>query len=335
MNFSFDDVLIVPKFSAIHSRKDVNLSQEFCGKEYRLPIISSNMTGVTHSGMAKAMNHFGAVGCLHRFQSIIANLEMFKDSMNIYGNAPWVSVGLGELELERAVALRDLGADIFVLDIAHGAQMSVVDQTKKLRSILGKSAHLIIGNFATGRSIKDFLYHYGASDIGSFKVGIGGGSVCSTRIVTGCGVPTLSSITDCLSAGHPVIADGGMRNSGDIAKALGAGASMVMLGGMLAGCDESPGDVVNGFKKYKGSASNDSYVEQGKTAKWRSPEGESTFIKCSGSLENILQQIEGGLRSALTYVGAKNLTEFKDHVDFISITSNGLRESHPHAKINS
>lgn len=343
---SFDDVLIKPQFSTIKSRKDVDLSVNFCDMNLKLGVISSNMDTVTGTEMAKAMIQNGGVGALHRFMSIEDNIKQFKSS----GNAI-VSIGLGDKELERAEALYKAGAKVFLIDVAHGASMEVVNQTKRLSYIVGWDSKIIVGNFATGRTIKDFIYHVGSKHlVEAYKVGIGGGSACLTRVVTGCGIPTFGSVLDCASIGVNIIADGGMRNSGDIAKALAAGAKVVMLGGMLAGTDESPGDIIYGpslstgeystsdmvpkGKKYRGSASTESYEVQGKVAAHRSYEGDSFLVPYKGPVANVLQQIEGGLRSAMSYVNANTLDEFRENVEFIEVTHSGAAENSSHGKKN-
>jgi IMP dehydrogenase len=303
-----------------------------------LPIISSNMDTVTGSEMARAMFNSGAVGSLHRFSTIEDNVKQFLDSPN----RSIVSVGLGISELDRALALSNAGAFTILVDVAHGASMKVVQQVKDLRGILPEDTQIIVGNFATARSIKDFLYHLGNYRVDAWKVGIGGGSACLTRVVTGCGMPTLASVIDCASLGLPIIADGGMRNSGDIAKALAAGATTVMLGGMLAGTLETPGEVIwdqeggyllnTGHKKYRGSASTESYEVQGKIASHRSYEGDSYLVPYKGPVKDILQQIEGGLRSSLSYVGANNLEEFRERATLVQITGQGFKENGSHGK---
>lgn len=353
--FTFDDVLIVPKFSSIRSRKDVDISVNVGAFPYmNLPIISANMDTVTGSNMAKAMQIADAQAVLHRFCTIEENVKMFLDS-KVGGtggyDVPFVSIGLGRSEIERAEALRDAGAHTFVIDVAHGAQMSVVEQAIELRSILGGHYAIIVGNFATGSSIQEFLFR-SATTVDGFKVGIGPGSACTTRIKTGVGYPQLSAIMDVANTlkktGLAVIADGGVRTSGDVAKAIGAGAHMVMLGGMLAGTDESPGEVINKaypvseepgatsvikkVKKYRGSASKESYELQGKDASWRTAEGESFFVPYKGPVKAILQDIEGGLRSAMSYVGASNIREFHEKCEFVRISSSTVVENKPHGK---
>lgn len=374
--YTFDDVLIMPKFSTIESRKDVDLSLNRVGLPYMaLPIISANMDTVTGSKMAAAMSKYGGIGCLHRFCTIEENVKMFKES--IYGGFedpryPIVSVGLGKQELERAEALINAGAYTIVLDIAHGAQLAAVKQINELKNLLGDSCSIIVGNFATPESVKTFLEN--TKEVTGIKVGLGSGSHCSTRMVTGVGYPQLSAvkeISNLLKNTHiSVISDGGMRSVGDIAKSLGAGADLCMLGSMLAGTEETPGDmyyvdrrgqvikrpdnflaqkvnldgsvelVVDEYsesftkvKKYRGSASNESYEVQNKQASWRTAEGESSFIPYKGSVANILHEINAGLRSSFSYVGAKNLKEFQEKVEFVRVTPSTVVENRPHGKV--
>lgn len=337
---SFDDVLILPRFSHVKSRKDVCLSTRIGTSFLHLPVISSNMDTVTENKMALAMVNAGGIGCLHRFMSIKDNVAMFRESNPL----TWVSVGLGELELQRAKALIDAGAKTLVLDVAHGASIETAQQYNALRET--HSVDIIVGNFATREEIEEFLLHVYTPPT-AFKVGIGGGSACTTRIKTGCGFPTFASILDCRGMGQTIIADGGIRTPGDIAKALVVGASAVMLGGMLAGTQETPGEVQQeGFietqvglvysrqpcKKYRGSASKESYELQGKNNPWRTAEGESFLVPYKGPVLDVLRDIEGGLRSAFSYVNAKTLKEFQNNARLARITNAGIKENGSHGK---
>ncbi len=356
---TFDDVLIVPKFSEITSRRDVDISVNRLGFPYmRLPILSANMDSITGPEMAVAIQNAGGQAVLHRFCSIEDNVKMFLDSKTggTGGyNVPMVSIGLGIGELDRAKALLDVGANTVVIDVAHGASMSVVNQVKALRKIVQHKASIIVGNFATGNSVKTFLDLVGSKAIEGIKIGIGPGSVCSTRIKTGVGIPQLSAIMDVVDAlrrtGIVTIADGGLRNPGDCAKALGAGADMLMIGGMFAGTMETPGELVyknvdvsdpgspsekwvrvDQYKKYRGSASKESYEAQGKEASHRTAEGESILVPYRGSVLDVLQDIEGGLRSSFSYVGAMSLCDFHNRVEFVRISNAGYVEGTPHGK---
>jgi IMP dehydrogenase len=354
--FTFNDVLIKPKFSNIESRKDVDLSVSRLGLSLALPMISANMDTCTSSQMAIAMANNGAVGCLHRFWDIETNLKEFKTVFQDAGQQAMCSVGLGSSELERAEALVNAGCPSLVLDVAHGAQMSVVKQVKELRKLFGYNVALIVGNFATRESVREFRNHF--SNMDGVKIGLGNGSRCKTRGMTGVGIPQLSALLEVRDelyrTGIAIISDGGLNEAGDIAKALGAGAHMVMSGSFFAGTDESPGELVNNtgrpllflndgtveidewvthksnvkvFKKYRGSASKESYEVQGKTAKHRSPEGDSTLIPYKGPVADVLQEIEGGLRSAFTYTGSRTLEEFHKNVEFVRVSSNTVIEN--------
>lgn len=346
MNYSlsFDDILIAPKFSKIVSRKDVNVDTKLCG-EKMFPVISSNMDTITGPEMANAMQNFGGRGCLHRFWSIEDNVKALDEAKNNdhLFRIPWVSFGLGKKELERAEALKAYGATTFVLDVAHGASIEVVNQVKSFREILRYAQSLVVGNFATHKSLEDFKQALGndSYSISAYKIGIGGGSACTTRLVTGCGLPTLASLIDCSKANVSLIADGGIRTSGDVAKALGVkNVKAVMLGGMLAGTTETPsGEIIiqestdtRYWRKYRGSASQESYEIQDKEATWRTPEGESFLVPAKGPVQEVLQQIDAGLRSAFSYVGAKDLKEFQELAEFVTISSNGVKENGAHGK---
>lgn len=340
-SYCFDDVLIVPSFSKISSRKEVDISTNVNNLNLSLPIISANMDTVTGNKMANAMQQSGGVGCLHRFMSIEDNVKEFLDSPK----STIVSIGIGKGELERAEALFYAGAKQFVIDVAHAAALHVVQQYDELRKIVKSDTSIIIGNVATARDVNDFLYHSKSSQMPTtFKVGIGGGSMCTTRIITGCGMPTLQSVMDCYrytsELGINIIADGGIKNSGDIVKALAAGADAVMVGSLLSGTEETPGELVaysdpygGGFrKKYRGSASLESYEVQGKVSQHRTAEGESTYVQYKGSAGGVLQSLSAGIKSGLAYVGASNLTMLKQNARFIRISNNGLIESKPHGK---
>lgn len=347
---TFDDVLIVPQFSTVSSRKNVDTFQRMGTHGLKLPIISANMDTITGEAMATKMLDLGATGCLHRFQTVEETQRQFLAATQVgqcdereYG--PWVSFGLGDKELRRAVELHRVGATHFVLDVAHGAQKQVAEQVWNFRHRIGYQAYLVVGNFATASSVASFLRNLEAPIapiVNAFKIGIGPGSACTTRIKTGCGFPQLSAILEVADLlrdypGLQVIADGGMKTPGDIAKAFAAGAHAVMLGGMLAGTDETPGTVVipEGekvcpMKSYRGSASKASYLVQGKTTV--TPEGESFLVPCKGSVADILLEIQGGLQSAMSYVGAHNLEQFRELARFVKVSPATAQENKAHGK---
>jgi IMP dehydrogenase len=250
------------------------------------------------------------------------------------------AIGVGDIELERAKALIDADCDVIVVDTAHGHSKGVIDMVKKIRSFSNIS--IIAGNVATPEAVKD-LALAGADAI---KVGIGPGSICTTRIVAGVGVPQLSAVYHCAKEakklGVKIIADGGIRNSGDIAKAIAAGADCVMLGSLLAGTDESPGQIVVyddvTYKEYRGmgsigameKGSSDRYFQRGVQKNKLVPEGIEGVVPYKGNVEDILHQLIGGLKSSMGYLGQKDIESVQKNAQFIRITNAGLKESHPH-----
>ena len=326
----FDSVLIEPQFSFVRSRKDVDVSTDFLGLKLSLPVIPSNMDTVASPALCRALADYGAIGILHRFWSIEENVKAFVESISSdNGICPIVSIGIGDKELERARALYNVGASRFLLDVAHAANIAVVEMYNKLITAF-PNCYFIVGDFGTGNEIKEFIRQAAMrrNDLSysapyAVKVGIGIGSVCHTRNVTGVGNTALSCLLDCASVVEEhdmkLILDGGVREIGDIAKALIAGADLVMSGSMFAGTNEASGrynDMDMGLKEYRGSASLSSYEVQGKVATWRAPEGTSIWVEEKGPAVNVLNNISGGLRSACSYVGAFNLDELKANGKF-------------------
>lgn len=343
---TFDDVLLVPKYSDIASRKDVSLfsASKKCSFFLNLPVFSSNMDTITESEMCKFMDSKGGMGILHRFMSIEKNVEEFKKHPNCF-----VSIGTTSEEKERYLQLYAAGARKFCIDVAHGHSKSVRDAIGYLSSGSMKNNPTIImaGNVATYEGAK-FLENAGANII---KVGIGGGSVCSTRIKTGFGIPQLEAIRECSKVGVSIVADGGIRTPGDIVKALAMGADYVMIGSLLAGTHYTPGEPKDriefggegGYiqlydrkiKTYRGMASLEANKDHyGGLSDWKTAEGISVSVPYKDEKETnaIIQDIIGGLRSGLSYCGAKNIRELQEKVEFIEISNNGLLESHPHKK---
>lgn len=310
---SYKDVVILPQFSEVISRKDVNLTTTFCGITVDVPVMSANMQTVTDSNMAQSIRKYGGIGALHRFSGIVENVEEYLKSPP----ETFVSIGVGDKELLRASALYDAGARNFIIDVAHAASVGTVTQYNKLRERF-TDIKLVVGNFATAESTQVFLAKCKVAP-DALKVGIAGGSVCKTYTVTGVGLPTLQSIVECAQFNIPIIADGGHSSSSDIAKAIAAGASMVMLGSMLAGCDESPGTVVEGSKLYVASASKLSYESQGKVADHRTPEGTTMYVSLKGPVQNTMQEISAGLRSTLSYAGISDLNRFKGNAKLVMV----------------
>lgn len=326
---TFDDVLLIPSYNHHESRRVVETaSTDRLGKlSLNLPVISSNMDTITESAMANFMHEKGAMGALHRFMTIEENIAEFK---RCKGNV-FVSVGCSDAELQRAEALRDAGADYFCVDVAHAHAKYVGKTLKGLRQML-KSRCIMAGNVATYAGA-DYLASCGADII---KAGIGGGSVCSTRIKTGFGVPMLTCIQDCARTDRSIVADGGIKTSGDIVKALAFGADFVMIGGMLAGTKYTPGKVVEKedgtkVKRYRGMASKEAQENYlGQMHEWKTAEGVATEVAYNDNPEAIIADIVGGLRSGLTYAGADTISELQRKLNYVQVTPAGRIESLPH-----
>ena len=251
-----------------------------------------------------------------------------------------VAAAIGVGQIDRAKALVDAGVDVIVIDSAHGHSKGIIDTLKEVKANF--KVDVVAGNIANPAAVKD-LAEAGADGI---KVGIGPGSICTTRIVAGVGVPQISAIDDCASEaakyGIPVIADGGLKYSGDVAKALAAGAACVMAGSLLAGCEESPGELITfqgrQYKVYRGmgsigamtKGSSDRYFQEGTAQDKLVPEGIEGRVPFAGSIKDVIHQLIGGLRSAMGYVGAKDILTLQEKAEFVEITSAGLKESHVH-----
>ncbi len=328
---TFDDVLVVPCKSEVKSRRDPDLSSQITKKITReTPIISSNMDTVTEGAMAKAMSDLGGTGILHRFIDVeqqIKELELVKKSKTPLLAA---SVGIGDKGKERAKALFDAGVELITIDIAHGHSSQMMDLTSWIKKEF-PSLEVIAGNVATPEAVRD-LANAGADAV---KVGIGPGSMCTTRIITGCGLPQLTAIAMCKLEAEkynvPVIADGGIKTSGDIFKAFCAGADSVMLGSLLAGTLESPGEVRQGKKLYRGMASRSAQDSwRGGVAKGMAPEGESHMINIKGHVESVVLELTGGVRSGMSYINAIQFSDIKENARFIKMSTSGIRESVAH-----
>jgi IMP dehydrogenase len=223
-----------------------------------------------------------------------------------------------------------VGAKIFVIDVAHGASIGVARQYNRLRQVLPKGSMIAVGNFATRESASDFLDAV-ASHPDFLKVGIGNGAACETRQVAGVGVPQLDAIHEIHDLGIPIIADGGIRNPSDLSKSLAAGASLVMIGSLFAGCEESPGQIVRVndklYKEYRGSAAFKSYQEQGKVASHRAAEGAEGLVQYQGTVAELMQHLTAGLRSSMSYTGAFNLAQFREKAILAEVSGHTLTES--------
>jgi IMP dehydrogenase len=342
--YSFDDVLLVPKRTFGGSREQVNLSTTICGREMKIPIFSANMSSVTEAKMAIAMRHHGGLGVLHRMCSPNDNISMVREvylqlSEADNRNTPvFVSLegNINEASA-RIKAVAEFDPYGYCIDVAHADSPQIEQTVKELIEEMPWIS-LIIGNYATPEGILNLISAVPNIDLSkvAFKIGIGSGSQCTTRIVTGSGLPTLESIFRIRS--HPgmpsevsLIADGGFRNSGDIVKALAAGANAVMLGSLLAGTKETPGNVIKTsdglFKIYRGSASFGQKFEVGKNGY---VEGEESLVPYKSQLTTTMTQLIEGMKSGCSYCGALNLEELRENAEFVHITNSGYRESTAH-----
>jgi IMP dehydrogenase len=329
---SFDDVLLAPQYSEISSRSEINICQKLKGVgDFSMPVISSPMDTVTGEKMSMEMSRLGGIGVVHRYNTIQEQAAIVSRAAS-NGCQVGAAIGVGEGFIDRAVTLSNAGVSFLCIDVAHGHHVKVRHALEVLRNTFGDSIHIMAGNVATLEGFND-LSDWGADSI---RVGIGGGSICSTRIQTGHGVPTLQSVIDCSMSDRDatLIADGGIKNSGDIVKALAAGADFVMLGSLLAGTEETPCGVVmvNGEmrKQYRGMASKDAQKDW--KGSYRSVEGVSHTVPLRGPVETTLGEIDFGIRSGLSYSGAKTVLELQNKAHFIQQTTAGQYESSTHVR---
>jgi len=350
---TYDDIQLVPAFSNIKSRTNIKL-HTLLSRRYGLlnPIVASPMDTVCEFEMAYKMAGLGGVGCIHRFMSTIHQCDIVERlHYSIYGEGfggtiaeswgvmydDWhaemklvpimAAIGVQSEDKKRAKALVESGANVLLIDVAHGDHQNVIDMIEWCKGNLPKHVDIIAGNIAT-QEAADRLIDAGADGL---RVGIGGGSLCTTRIKTGFGVPNVTSLEEVLKVAEvPVMADGGIRTSGDISKALAIGASNVMLGSLLAGTDESPGKILekpNGlYKRYRGSASLETKTVHGQAA--RNVEGESTVIPYKGGVKFIINGLLDGVKSALSYAGADTIDTFIPQ--YVVVTNAGQNEAKPH-----
>ncbi len=339
VGLTFDDVLLVPRRSTVRSRGLVSVSSQLSRNiSIGIPIVAANMDTVCESEMAISLGRLGGIGIVHRFLTIEQQAAQIA-RVKAEGVQVGAAVGTDNDSVERARAMVDAGVDVLVLDIAHGHSDHAIDTVLALKKMF-PSTDLIAGNVATREGAED-LARAGADAV---KVGVGPGGVCTTRLVAGVGVPQLTAVSDCSGLDVPVIADGGIRTSGDISKALAAGAQSVMIGSMFAGTKESPGEIEQSphglVKRVRGMASFEAlerrahregtefdaeYFEQ------RAPEGVEGTVAYKGSVGPLVQKLLAGVRSSMSYLNATTISEFQANAQFIRITNAGLTESHPHA----
>lgn len=339
---TFDDVLLLPSYTDT-KRQDISLKTHLTQKiSLDIPILSSPMDTVTNASLAIAIAKLGGMGFLHRNLTIdqqVEEIKVVKKGDHVVGAA----VGIGKDLEERVEKLSSVKVDALIVDSAHGFSKWVIDA---IEFIAQKYPHieLVGGNIATGDAA-EALMKAGAK---ALRVGMGPGSICTTRIISGMGVPQITAIMEVYNVAKkhsiPVIADGGIRNSGDIVKAFAAGADCVMLGSLLAGSDEAPGERVKidgkEYKRYRGMGSVAAMMEGGAARygqeyikgkeKKLVAEGVEGLVPYRGTLEDVISQLTGGLRTGMYYAGVKNIQELKEKARFLKITHASLIENYPH-----
>lgn len=316
---SFEDVLLIPRFSSVIPREGIDVSTRISRNVVlRIPIVSSPMDTVTEWKMAMALAEEGGIGIIHRNMPVDREADEVR---RVKEQGLIVGAAVGVLDEERFRKLVDVGADLVVIDVAHGHSENVIRSIRRYKEIA--DVDIVAGNIVTSEGAEDLI----AAGADGLRVGLGSGSMCFTREVCGVGVPQLQAVAwvaDVASSyGVPVIADGGIRRIGDIVKALAAGADCVMLGRMLAGTDEAPGEMIerNGvkLKRYRGMGSPEVVEKLDRYSKLI-PEGLSGYVPYKGSVREILRLIIGGLKSGMGYVGASNLEELRRKSFFVRAT---------------
>jgi IMP dehydrogenase len=347
LGLTYDDVLLLPDASDVVPSEVDTKTQLTRNISLDVPLVSSAMDTVTESQMAIAMAKAGGIGIIHRNLSVeeqVTHAKLVKGAGLLVGAA----VGVGDDGYARAQALIEAGIDVVVVDTAHGHHRAVLDAIERIKNRYSDQ-EVIGGNVAT-RAGAQALINAGADAV---KVGVGPGSICTTRVVAGVGVPQVTAIMEaakaCKKSDVPLIADGGLQYSGDIAKAIVSGADSVMLGSLLAGCDESPGELIEidgkKYKAYRGmgslgamqsrgekkSYSKDRYMQDDVLAEDKLvPEGIEGKVAYRGSVATVVHQLVGGLRSGMGYAGAATIDDLKRNGRLVQITFAGLQESHPH-----
>jgi IMP dehydrogenase len=340
-SFTFDDVTLVPQYSSVLPSETVTVSKLSNYLSLQIPLMSSAMDTVTESKMAIAMSKSGGIGIVHRNLSIekqAIEVQKAKNSNCLVGAA----IGVNPSDLERAEELSRIKTDLIVIDTAHGHTQKVLKMISKIRKKIKKST-LCAGNIATGKAAK-FLADSGVDIV---KVGIGPGSICTTRLVAGIGVPQLSAVLEVKKAlknyRTKIISDGGIKFSGDLAKAIAAGADAVMIGSLLSGTMESPGKIIKHkgklYKNFRGMGSVGAmsvgsadryYQKKFKDISKYVPEGVEGMVKFKGPVKKIIYNLIGGLKSSMGYLGAKTIKDLQKKGEFVKITKAGFYESMVH-----
>jgi len=330
---TYDDVNIIPKYSELEHRSDCDLSTQFTKNiRLKIPVVSSPMDTITELDMAIELDMLGGMGIIHRFMSIEKQSKM-SNTLYTYNVKFGAAIGVTGDWFERAQELVKNGCNVLLIDVAHGHHKLVGEAIERIKNIQG--VEVVAGSVATREAVQ-YLCEKGADAI---RVGIGNGSLCETRIRTGVGIPQVTALLDCVAVadtfGCPTIADGGVRNIGDVCKGLACGTDTVMLGSLLSGTKETPGTIEKIgewpneqlYKKYRGSASLDSKYDRGEE---KNVEGNSKLIPYKGKARRILNDIKDGIKSSCSYVGASNLDEYSTLVEFIEVTRAGQVEAQPH-----
>jgi len=335
--FDYEDIQLIPNKCVLNSRAEADTHVIFGNHTFKLPVVPSNMQTILDEDVAEQLAKGGYFYIMHRFDE--AGRIPFIKRMHDQGLIASISVGVKDYEYDFVSQLKDDAPEYITIDIAHGHANSVISMIQHIKKEL-PDTFVIAGNVATGEATKA-LIEAGADCV---KVGIGPGSICTTRVVAGIGVPQISAIMSCFEVartyGVPIIADGGIKYSGDVTKALAAGGSVCMMGSLFAGCDEAPGafELFQGrkYKVYRGmgsisameSGSKDRYFQA--DAKKLVPEGVEGRVAYKGLVEDTVFQLIGGLRAGMGYCGAKDIPTLQETSKFVKITSAALRESHPH-----
>ncbi|MAZ40363.1 MAG: guanosine monophosphate reductase [Legionellales bacterium] len=341
-SLTFDDVSLVPQHSSVLPSETKTFNKLCDRLNLQIPLMSSAMDTVTESRMAIAISKLGGIGVIHRNLSIekqVMEIKKVKKNNYLVGAA----IGVSPEDFERAEELFKVKTDLIVIDTAHGHTQKVLNMIRKIKKKL-KNCTLCAGNIATGEAAK-FLADSGVDIV---KVGIGPGSICTTRVVSGVGVPQISAVAEVAQAlqkkGIPLVADGGIRYSGDICKSIAAGASAIMIGGLFAGTEEAPGAVElykgRTYKSYRGMGSlgamsqthgsSDRYFQESSEAEKLVPEGIEGRVPYKGSVLAIIYQLMGGLRSGMGYTGSSTIDIMRKEAQFVKITGAGMQESHAH-----
>lgn len=340
---SFDDVLLVPQYSEIRSRKDIKTNQSIklfdkdLNVDFEIPIISSPMSTITEYGMANTLAKLGGLGIVHRYNTIDEQVNQIKKVS--YSTKRAAAVGCSGDNKERTYELVKAGTNYICIDVAHGDHIMVKETIEYIKSNFSHVA-IIAGNVATGKAYRR-LSEWGADFV---RASVGSGSICTTRIQTGHGIPTLQAIFDCEKVREElvttnqraayIIADGGIKNAGDIAKSIAAGADLVMLGSMISGTYETPGEIKltnNGefkFKEYNGMASK--LAQEKWKGTYSSVEGVPSLVPYKGYVAEVINEVINNVKSAMSYSGAIDLDEFRENALFVRQTQNSFIEGTPH-----